>query len=133
MHGRRCARSGICLSVYVQIQVLNKKGERMTLRAMLDTGSQVEMISKTAADRLGWDIYGQPVSIRGIGGGELQGELQRTHGQMDFTIMLPGGVKYKLTCHVLDELVGELCTSKLPADNAPLPRLEVRRRLLGAR
>ena len=95
----------------VQIQVLNKKGEQTTLRAMLDTGSQVEMISKNAADRLGWDIYGLPVSIRGIGGGELQ----RTHGQMDFTIMRPGGGKYKLTCHVLDKLVGDLSTTRLPA------------------
>ena len=94
----------------IQIHAANKECELTTLRAMLNDGSQVEMISKTSADRQGWDIYGQSVSIRGIGGGE-----QRTHGQTDFIIMLQGGVKYKLTCHLLHELVGELSTTTLPA------------------
>ena len=104
------SRGGGAFLCTVQIPVINKQGGITTLRAMLDTGSQVEMISKEAADKLGWDIAGDTVSIRGVGGGSLKD----SHGQVTFPILFPAGRKYKLTCHVMDDLVGELPVAKMP-------------------
>ena len=102
--------SVVFLSCIIQLPLINAYGTVTTLRAMLDTGSQVEIISKSAAEKLVWDITGKPVSIRGVGGGKLKTTLW----ELQFPIMLPGGQRYTLTCHVVDDLVGELSTTRLP-------------------
>ena len=51
----------------IEIPVVNACGGTTTLRAMLDTGSQVDIITKAAADKLGWELAGQQLSIRGVG------------------------------------------------------------------
>ena len=70
--GVHVAKGSVVFLCTIQLPVINAYGTVTTLRAMLDTGSQVEMISKSAAEKLGWDITGKPVSIRGVGGGKLK-------------------------------------------------------------
>ena len=53
----------------IEIPVVNACGGTTTLRAMLDTGSQVDIITKAAADKLGWELARQQLSIQGGGSG----------------------------------------------------------------
>ena len=107
----QAAKGSVVYLCTIQVPILNAYGGTTMLRAMLDTGSQVDIISKSAADKLGWEVAEhKKVSIRGVG----SGVPRNTHGVTTVQILLPGGKKYKLTCHVIDGLMGELATIRLP-------------------
>ena len=103
-------RGSVVFLCTIEIPVVNACGGTTTLRAMLDTGSQVDIITKAAADKLGWELAGQQLSIRGVGGGAPK----NTYGTINCPILLPGGKRYELSCHVIDNLIGDLATIRLP-------------------
>ena len=43
------------------------------------------------------------------------GRAQRTIGFSELKILLPGGKQYSIRCDVLDQVVGDLATTRLPA------------------
>ena len=93
-----------------EVPVISAFGHQVTLRAMLDTGSQVELISASAAAKIGHDVKPTGLQIQGVGGGKVSA----IKGQISFIILIPGG-RVRMTCYVLPEVVGLLPTTQLPA------------------
>ena len=94
----------------VQVPCVDSYGGISHLRAMLDTGSQVNVVSAEAVERLGLQISKSTVSIAGVGGTRPQ----RTGGCVRLDVMLPGDSKMRLHCDVLQRVVGDLCTARIP-------------------
>ena len=92
-----------------QVPIISAFGHKIHVRAMFDTGSQVDLISEAAARRIGHDIQGSEIQVQGVGGGKVSQSL----GQITFTILMPGG-RMRMTCHVLPQVVGPLPTRSLP-------------------
>ena len=78
--------------------------------AMLDTGSQVDIITRDAAENLGFDIQESTLEIVGVG----SARSQRALGRIEFSILLPDHKQYKVTCDVLNQVVGDLCIGRMP-------------------
>ena len=106
------ARGSVVFLFTVQMPCLDAYGGVANLRAMLDTGSQVDIITSTAAERLGLTLKPSNISIKGVG----LGRSQRTVGAVDLTVLLPGDKQHTIQCDVLDQVVGELLTTRLPAN-----------------
>ena len=94
----------------VQLPCIDAGGNKQFLRAMLDTGSQVNVISADAAEKLQLPLQASDISIRGVGAGRPH----RTSGRVEISIPIDGRENYKLSCDVLDKVVAELCTTRLP-------------------
>ena len=106
------SRGSIIFLCTVQLPCLDKTGEMIHLRAMLDTGSQISPITRSAAEQLGLDLTTSTVTVRGIG----SVRPQSTYGQVDLTAMTPGNRKYILSCDVLEQVVGNMCTARFSAN-----------------
>ena len=94
----------------VQIPCLDAYGGVTMLRAMLDTGSQVDIITADAAEKLGFDVQKSTLEIVGVG----SARSQRALGRVDFSILLPDQKQYKVSCDVLNQVVGDLCIGRMP-------------------
>ena len=94
----------------VQVPCIDSYGGITHLRAMLDTGSQVNVVSADAVERLGLNVSKSTVSIAGVGGTRPQ----RTEGCVKLDVVLPGDSKLRLDCDVLHRVVGDLCTARIP-------------------
>ena len=94
-----------------QIPCIDAYGGVIMLRAMLHTGSQVEIITADAAEKLGFDIQESTLEIVGVG----STRSQRALGRIDFSILLPDHKQYEVTCDVLNQVVGDLCFGRMAA------------------
>ena len=73
------------------------------------SGSQVDLITSELAARIGTPRSGETVLVQSIGGGEVQ----TSQGQITFDILIPGDKARPLTCHILQNVVGDLLTCRL--------------------
>ena len=106
----KAKKGSIVFLCTVQLPCIDAEGAVVHLRAMLDTGSQVNVISATAAEKLGLPITESDISIRGVGAGRPR----RTSGKVSFGVPVQGRPDLQLCCDILDKVVGELCTTRLP-------------------
>ena len=94
-----------------EVPIISAFGHQVTVRAMFDTGSQVELISAAAAKKIGHDVKPTGLQIQGVGGGKVSA----IKGQISFIILIPGG-RVRMTCYVLPEVVGPLPTTQLSSE-----------------
>ena len=88
---------------FLHMHCLEAQGAVMHLRALLDTRSQFNVISASAAKKLGLPIAKSDVTIRGVGAGRPY----HTDGKLELAVALPRG-KYSLSCDILEHVVAEL-------------------------
>ena len=103
-------RGSVVFLCTVRIPLVNSQGALTSVRAMLDTGSQCNVITEEVAHKLGWPLQDVDVSIQGVGGASAQS----TTGKIDFPVLLPGGDKLKCSAFVLPSAIGRLRTARFP-------------------
>ena len=103
------AKGAMVFLCTAKVQIQAADGSVVEARAMFDTGSQVDLITSELAARIGNPKSGETVLVQGIGGGEVQ----TSQGQITFDILIPGDKARPLTCHILQNVVGDLPTCRL--------------------
>lgn len=99
------------------VVVRDKNGRHRQCRALLDSGSQVNFVSRRYANLLQLVCKKSSLPISGIGDNRLQvrscSELKVESRTSDFSI--------KISCYVLPNIVGELASCPEPADGWGIP------------
>jgi len=99
------------------VMVRDKNGGRRQCRAILDSGSQVNFVSKRYANLLQLSCKKSLLPISGIGDNRLRAkscsELKIESRTSDFSI--------RISCYVLPNIVGELASCPEPADGWGIP------------
>ena len=105
-------RGAVVFLCTVKMPLVNAQGGLTSVRAMLDTGSQCNVITERIAKKLGWPIAKTTTTIQGVGSAPVQGTL----GTIGFPVLLPDKSKYKVTAHVMEHAIGHLRTARFPPD-----------------
>ncbi|XP_060877301.1 uncharacterized protein LOC132950092 [Metopolophium dirhodum] len=99
------------------VKVQDKNGGHRQCRAILDSGSQVNFVSKRYANLLQLACKKSSLAISGIGDNRLKArscsELKIKSRTSDFNI--------KISCYVLSNIVGNLASCPEPADGWKIP------------
>lgn len=95
------------------IDVLNHENKRVKIRAVLDSGSEISVITRKAANKLGLQIQQSQSQILGISSSNT-----RVQGQVNVQIRSPIDAKFELNCNalVLSHIIGPTPSACLPPE-----------------
>lgn len=100
-----------------QVKILTLDGKELTVRALLDSGSQSSFITSNLAHKIGKKLLPSTVSIKGIG--NYEHKINKSLELDIYSCAYP--YKIKVNCLVVDEITPKLPQNNFDVSNLTLP------------